>query len=158
MAIFKEGMQIWKIAFNQPDADDFLSFAEDRLKAWQQAEDSIEFKDPDEIAIACLLLEDDLLPDKAAKALAGTMLNTLHECREKRLTIESLKIQPPRSGRKENRAGKGHILLSTSKLIKQGIPKQQAYDIVANQFYKSPDTVRRIYERAIKSRAKSTGK
>ncbi|QSR35241.1 hypothetical protein CFI10_09575 [Marinobacterium iners] len=158
MALFKEGTQIRKIALSQSDMDDLLIFAEDRLNSWQETESTVEFKDSDEIAIACLLLEDGLLPDKAVKALANTVLKALSECREKRLAVESLKIQPPKPGRKEDRANKGRLLFSTSKLIRQGIPKQQAYDIVAKQLHKSPDTVRRTYERAIKSRVKSTGK
>lgn len=82
--------------------------------------------------------------------MARLTLQTISEVEDKKLGIDCLHISPPKPGRQENRRLKGQILFAVRDLIKSGYSKTDAYNEVSQQYFKSPDTVRRMYERAIK--------
>lgn len=159
MGVIKEGMEAWKAAWSSKDPGDVLSHMDYLLSEWQESEIIVEFENPWQIIIASLFLTDGILPLQARKGLANTILNTIGECSEKRFKVDSLKIKPDKPGRKKDSETQWNMLHQTHSLIKEGLPKQESYELVAKKFHKSPDTVRRAYERAIKRRAnKPTGK
>jgi hypothetical protein len=95
---------------------------------------------------------DDLLPPAARKAFAGLTIETITEIENKKVAIECLHITPPTPGRKEDRRARGHILMGVHYLLETGLSKTEAYEAVAAQHFKSPNTIRRMYERALKGR------
>ena len=74
----------------------------------------------------------------------------MSEARDKRLRIEALKIELPPAGRKRDDS-KAHYFWTVQDLLKQGVTKREAYSIVAERYFKSPDTIRRVVERTEKA-------
>lgn len=153
--MFTPDHEIWKFANAGDELDDWLCYAEDLIEQWaSQSENEIKFKTTFEIILASLLLMDDLLPQAARKAFAGLTLETITEIKNKKVAIECLHITPPPPGRKEDLHAKGQILFGVRSLLKTGLSKTEAYEVVAAQHFKSPDTIRRMYERALKGKRK----
>lgn len=143
---------IWKFADWWDELDDWLPYAEDLIKKWaSQSSEEIKFGEF-EIRIASFLLMDDLLPLSAKKAFANLMLDAMFEAKEKKLSLAALHIHPPRPGRKEDRQAIFIRMSEVFELIKEGHQKQEAYELVAKKHHKSPDTIRREYERWMKKR------
>lgn len=153
--MFSSEHQIWKFANYWDELNDWLPYAEDLVRIWaDQSSNEIKFKSTFEITIASFLLMDDLLPLAAKKAFAKVTLDVMSEARKKKLTLKSLYIDPPPPGRKKDRASLFIRMHEVIQLIEEGRQKQEAYNLVATQYHKSPDTVRRDYERYIKRRRK----
>lgn len=146
---------IWKWANWWDELDDWLPYAENLVKEWaSQNSDNVMFADEFQIRIASFLLVDDLLPLSAKKAYAYLVLDTMAETKKKKLSLETLHIHPPPPGRKKDGQATYHRNHAVNALLKEGHPKQDAYNLVAKQFHKSPDTIRRDYERLLRRHKK----
>lgn len=151
--MFTPSHEIWKFAYACDEGDDWLPYAADLVREWtSQGEGEVKFKTTFEIVLASLLLMDDLLPPSARKVFARLTLETITEIADKKVAIECLHIAPPPPGRKEDRLARGHILMGVHHLLKAGLSKTDAYETVAAQHFKSPETIRRMYERATKGK------
>ena len=150
MRIFSPHHKIWQFAVAGDELDDWLSEAEELMQKWSnQNSDEVSFQTFD-VILAAYLLKDNLLPASARDAFAELMMSVIIEAREKKLRIECLHIEPPKPGRKENRTERFIRLHEVRMLIKNGKTATEAYQIIADKFNKSPDTIRREYERAMK--------
>ena len=146
--MFSSKHAIWQFAYAGDELDDWLSYAEGLVRKWSvQNSNEIAFQNTFDIILAALLLKDDLLPDSARAALAEVMLNTISEAGINKFRIKCLHIEPPKPGRKKARSTTGHRLSEVYSLLKKGVSTTQAYKVVAEMHFKSPDTIRREYER-----------
>jgi hypothetical protein len=153
--MFSSKHAIWKFADAGDELNDWLPYAEDLVWKWSvQNKDEIKF-DSFQIIIAALLLKDDLLPAPARAAFADAVWEAMNDAIERKYTLKSLHIHPPKSGRKKTTLNElGFIMLSVSNIIRSGKTATQAYQEVADKCFKSPDTIRRVYERQMKKRKK----
>ncbi|WP_376697240.1 hypothetical protein [Wenzhouxiangella sp. EGI_FJ10305] len=132
-------------------AEEWIESAESLGRKWSKlAPEEISFKSTDEILKASYLLDKGRLPEAAWSAYSHVVLDAILEIEEKKLTVDSLHIKPPKRGRQEDRRQKGYMILKTQELIRFGYSPTEAYDQLAQELHKSPDTVRRTYERARK--------
>lgn len=149
--MFSSEHAIWKFARAGDELDDWLDHAEYLVNEWSiQNSDEVRFQNTFQIILAALLLEDDLLPTPARVAFAKVMLETISETQTNKLRVDCLHIHPPKPGRKEDRAGVFIKFHQVRKLIQEGMTATEAYKVVAEEHCKSPDTIRRDYERMIK--------
>ena len=156
--MFSSEHAIWKFASAGDELDDWLPYAEDLIRKWAgQNSNEVEFEKTFDIILAALLLEDELLPASAKAAFARLMLETIDEVREKKLRMECLHISPPKPGRKNERDQIAFRLREARALIEKGMPRAEAYKVVAEKYFKSVDTIRRDCERAVKNRRKRKG-
>lgn len=153
--MFSSKHAIWEFAHAGGEVDDWLPYAEDLVRKWSvQSKDEIKF-DPFQIILATLLLKDDLLPATARAAFADAVWEAMNEADKKKYTLKSLHIYPPNAGMKKMPPHKlGFIMISVSQIIRSGKTATQAYQEVAEKCFKSPDTIRRIFERHKKKRQK----
>lgn len=107
-----------------------------------------------------LFLEDGLLekPENVLFAYIDLLEKISKECSNKKTYLDSLGQEAPNSGAKKNKHLKATMLFSTKKYLNEGISKGGAYEMVAKEVNRSPDTVRRTYERAIKRSKLATQK
>lgn len=148
--MFSPDHAIWKFAYAGDELDDWLPHAEYLVGEWSvQKSDEVRFNNTFDIILAALLLEDNLLPAPARVAFAKAMLETIGEVQTKKIRVSCLHIEPPKPGRKENRQQTRIRLRKVAGLIKEGMPATEAYKIVAEEHCKSPETIRRDYERMI---------
>jgi hypothetical protein len=158
--MFSSEHAIWKFADAGDEIDDWLPYAEDLVREWStQNSDEVKFGTTFEIILAAFLLEDDLLPASAKAAFAKVMLEAINEAGINKLSIKCLHIRPPKPGRKENRTATFIKCHEVTALIQKGMTATEAYKVVAEKHFKSPDTIRRDYERIVKrmSKRKETG-
>ena len=142
---------IYKIAFYNGETDDWLPYAEDLIRKWSTQEcEEILFPSTFEIILAAYLLHDDLLPHSAKCAFAKVMLRAVFEAQDNKLTLSCLHIHPPKPGRKQNRTELFIRYREVKSLIQDGSTATEAYKAVADKYCKSPDTIRRDYERFLK--------
>jgi len=150
------------------NANDPIAQAEKRAEAWRElkeweedakslgrewaalAPEDVTFQNHDQILKACFLLDEGLLPKSAWSAFANVVMDTVVEAQDKKLTIKSLDLKPPRRGRTSDPKLQGYMVLKTKELIESGSSANEAYAQLAKELHKSPDTVRRTYERAKK--------
>lgn len=141
---------IWKFADAGDELDDWIPYAEDLIRKWAlQNSNEVNFNNTFEIIIAAYLLQDGLLPATAQTAFAKVMLDTINEAGEGKLRLDSLHVRPPKPGRKENRTETFIRLSQVRRLIQDGNTATEAYKLVAEQHFKSLDTIRREYERLV---------
>ena len=152
MAVISSEHEIWRIADAYGELDDWLPYAEDLIEEWAgQNENQVRFMNPFAIILASYLLMDDLLPASARKAFAKLVLDAFDQSKEAKGDLTIRKKHKARPGRKKDAMrANGSRLLKVKQLIKEGHKITDAYDLVAKELHKSPDTVRRDYERAIK--------
>ena len=158
--MFSPSHEIWKFAYAGDELDDWLPYAEDLVQKWSsQTSDEVKFETTFEIIIAAFLLKDDLLPASASLAFAEIVLETIDEAVKNKLRLKCLHIRPPKPGRKESRTATFIKCREVTALIQKGMTATEAYKVVAEKHFKSPDTIRREYERiALKERKrKETG-
>lgn len=156
--MFSSEHAIWKFAYAGDELDDWLTYAEDLVRKWStQNSDDVEFPGTFEIILAAFLLEDDLLPASARVAFAKVMLETINEATSNKLSIKSLHIQPPKPGRKKNPKETRFRFHEVKTLIQEGTSATEAYKVVAKKHFKSPDTIRRDFERIAKRLRKQKG-
>lgn len=158
--MFTSNHAIWKFASAGDELDDWLPYAEDLIRKWSsQRNNEVKFQTTFEIIIAAFLLKDGLLPASAQAAFAEIVLATIDEAGNHKLRLNCLHISPPKPGRKENRTETYIRLSDVRRLIQEGKTASEAYQIVAEQHFKSPDTIRREYERRVvkKPKRKQTG-
>ena len=150
--MFSPEHAIWKFANAGDELDDWLTYAETLVKQWaKQSSLEVKFEGVFELYLAALLLKDDLLPASARMVLGELMLKAINEASNKKLTIESLGIHPPKPGRhKITPHTLGYIIHSVSGIIRSGETATEAYKVVSEKLCKTPDTIRRIYEREMK--------
>lgn len=149
--MFSSQHAIWKYANAADKLDDWLPYAEDLVQKWAtQSSDEVKFPGALEVYLASLLLEDDLLPASARVAFATLMLKVINEASARKLRIDCLGISPPKSGRKEDRMAKLFTFREVRLLIQKGMSASEAYAAVAEKRCKSPETIRRDYERMMK--------
>ena len=154
--MFSTEHAIWKFAYAGDELDDWLPYAEDLIEKWaNQNIGAVQFLSTFEIILASLLLEDDLLPAPARVAFAEVMIEIIVEARSAKLNIKCLRIEPSKPGRKENRAETFIRFREVKYLIQEGTAVSQAYKVVAEKHFKSPETIRRDYERLVKKMSKS---
>lgn len=154
--MFSSAHMIWKWACQGDGLNDWLPYAEELVNKWaSQSDEEVKFESEFDIRIAAFLLVDDLLPSPARRAFGNLMLHTMAEAKTKKLTLTTLGIRPPRPGRKEDRTAIFIRNRAVIELIEQGRSKQDAYELAAKQFHKSPDTLRRDYERYLKRRKRT---
>lgn len=152
--MFSSEHAIWKFAWAGDELDDWLPYAEDLTKKWSaQNADEIKFGGTFEIILASLLLEDDLLPASARVAFAKLMLEVVNETTTNKYRLQCLYITPPKPGRKKTPNRNIFVLKEVISLLKSGATASQAYEVVAAKLFKSPDTIRRIYERWVKKKS-----
>ncbi len=156
--MFSSKHAIWQFANAGDELNDWLSYAEDLVRKWSvQNKDEIKF-DSFQITLAVLLLKDDLLPASAREAFADAVWEAMNDAFEKKYTLKSLHIHPPKSGMKKMTPARlGFIIHSVSGIIRSGKNTTQAYQEVADKCFVSPDTIRRVYERE-KKKVRSSGK
>ncbi len=146
--MFSSEHAIWKFAYAGGELDDWLPYAEDLVLKWSvQSKDKIRF-DSFQIILAALLLKDDLLPTPARSAFADAVLEAMNDAIAKKYTLKSLHIHPSKPGRKKMSLEQlGFIMLSVSRILRSGKTAAEAYQEVADKYFKSPDTIRRVFER-----------
>jgi len=139
---------IWKFANAGDELNDWLPYAEDLIRKWSvQNKDEIKF-DSFQIILATLLLKDDLLPAPARAAFADAVWDATSEAIKKKYTLKSLHVYPPKPGRKKMASSRlWFIVFSVNGIIRSGKTATQAYQEMADECFRSPDTIRRIYER-----------
>ena len=153
--MFSSEHAIWKFAYAGDKLDDWLPYAEDLIWKWSKQESrEVEFRSTFEIILASYLLKDDLLPAPARVAFAEVMFKIIDEVSSAKLKIKCLHIKPPKPGRKENRAETNQRFCEVKDLIQDGTAVSQAYKVVAKKHFKSPETIRRGYERIVKNMSK----
>ena len=153
--MFSSEHAIWKFADAGDELDDWLPYAEDLVRKWSaQNSNEVKFSDTFDIILAAFLLEDDLLPASARAAFAKLMLETVDEAESNKLRIKSLDIYPPKPGRKRNRGESYFRFRELKALIQEGKTTTEAYKVVAEKHFKSPETIRRDYERLVKKMGK----
>ncbi len=152
---FSPDAAIWKFANPDDGLDDWLGYAENLVQKWSvQNKDEIEF-DSFQFALATLLLKDDLLPDNARAAFADAMWKAMEEAHEKKYTLKNLHVYPPSSGMEKMHPYQlGFIMHGVRQAIQDGKTATKAHQEIADTLFKSPDTIRRIYERQRKKRQK----
>lgn len=149
--MFSARHAIWQFANAGDELDDWLPHAEDLIRKWSsQNNQEVGFESTFEIIIATYLLIDDLLPASARVAFAKVMLESINEATNKKLPLKCLHISPPKPGRKENRSEIFSRFHEVKTLIRDGKTATEAYKVVAKKRYKSPDTIRRDYERIVR--------
>lgn len=146
--MFSSNHAIWKFADAGGELDSWLPYVEYLIRQWSALnKDEIKF-DPFQIALATLLLKDDLLPPPARAAFADAVWEAMQDAIENKYTLKSLHIYPPKAGmQKMPRERLGFIVCSVSSIIESGTSATQAYQEVAEKCFVSPDTIRRVYER-----------
>lgn len=155
--MFSSEHAIWKFASGGDELDDWLPFAEDLIMTWStQKVGEVKFLNTFEIILAAYLLEDDLLPASARAAFAKLMLETIDETRINKLRVRCLYVSPKAPGRNKDATGAFFRFREVKALIQEGMTKSEAYAVVAKKLFKSPDTIRREYERMIKKEARVT--
>ena len=153
--MFSSNHAIWKFANAGGELDDWLPYAEELVQEWStKSHDEVKLQGTFEIVLAAFLLIDDLLPASAKAAFANVMLATIDEASNKKLCLKSLSITPPKSGRKANRKATFMKCWEVRALIQEGKTSTEAYKVVAEKYFKSPDTIRREYERIVKKQTK----
>ncbi len=153
--MFTPDHKIWKFANAAGELDNWLPHAEYLVGKWSsQSCDEVTFEITWQIIIASLLLMDDLLPASARGAYAKVMLEIINEADTNKLRVNCLHIHPPKPGRKEDRAKTLIRFHEVNTLIQDGKSATEAYKVVAEKHFKSPDTIRREYERFIKKMRK----
>lgn len=159
--MFSEKHAIFKFANYACELDDWLPYAEDLVRKWEtQSCEEVKLTGFD-LAIASMLLEDDLLPASARVAFSRLMLEVVSEVKDKKLTLKCLGIKTPKAGRKKTDLREtGYRLCKVYRLInKEGYSPSSAYEMIAKECFKSTETIRREYERAMKKRKElNTGK
>lgn len=158
--MFSAKHAIWKFAYAGDELNDWLPYAEDLMRKWSsQNNEEVEFRDTFEIILAAYLLKDDLLPASARAAFAKVILESINEATNKKLLLKCLHIRPPKPGRKENRSEIFFRFQEVKTLIREGKTATEAYKVVAEKHFKSPDTIRRDYERIVQKgrKRKETG-
>lgn len=145
---------IWKFCQAGDELDDWLPYAEGLVEKWSnQSRDEVEFSSTFELIIAAYLLEDNLLPAQARSAFARVMLETIGEVDEAKISVKCLHIEPPKPGRKQiDRTAFFFRMREVMSLIESGMTTTEAYKVVAEKSFKSPDTIRRDYERLTKKK------
>ncbi len=153
--MFSSEHAIWKFAYAGDELDDWLPYAEDLIRKWSvQNKNEVQF-DSFQIILAALLLKDGLLPASASAAFADAVWEAMNDAIEKKYTLKSLHIHPPKSGMKKMNLDRlGFIMHSVSGIIRSGKNATQAYQEVADKCFVSPDTIRRVYERQKKKSQK----
>ena len=147
---FSPEHSIWKYANWADELDDWLNHAEYLICKWsEQPANEVKFVSTFQIIIAAHLLIDNLLPASARLAFVDVMLSTVKEASDKKLTLKALKISPAKPGRKRD-AAHFNRCHEVKELLQTGMAVTQAYLVVAEKFHKSPDTIRRDFERVIK--------
>ena len=134
--------------------DDFHTSLENIFDNWHIQTDFEEYKfsDPFELFLAAIFLEESppLLPSHVKKAVGSTLKQAITESSDKKYTMESLYVFPPKPSRKKGDRYRRSIIYSVGRLIRvEGWNRQSAYQKIAEQNHKSPDTIRRIYERHV---------
>ena len=158
--MFSSEHAIWKFADAGDELDDWLPYAEDLVRKWSiQNSDDVSFQNKFDFTLAALLLEDDLLPASARVAFAKVMLEVMDEAIGKKLRFKALNIYPPKPGRKGSRVEILSRFREVKALIQEGASTTVAYKVVAEKYFKSPETIRRDYERLVKKsrKRKTTG-
>mgnify|MGYP005816104755 CR=1 FL=1 len=141
--------EFWKVAAWVADLEE-SSRTEHWLEHWQTASpDEIEFESTDQIYYAASLLRDGQLPAAASSALGSLMHQVISEAHANRVKIESLHIVPIK-GRPEDKIWKASIVYRVSRMLFNGHSAEEAYELVAQHSYRSPETIRRLCERAAK--------
>lgn len=149
--MFSSEHAIWRFANAGGELDDWLPYAEDLVRKWSTEKSrKVEFQNTLEIILASYLLKDDLLPAPARAALASVMLETIVQASLDKLEIKCLYIFPPKPGRKENRTATFIRFHEVKTLIQEGTSASKAFKVVAEKHFKSPETIRRDYERIVK--------
>ena len=149
--MFSSKHAIWKFAFAGDELDDWLPYAEGLVEEWATLNsDEVRFHNTFDIILAALLLEDDLLPASARAAFAKVMLDAMDEAISNKLKLKALHIHPPKPGRKENRGETYFRSHEVKVLIQEGKTATEAYKAVGERHFKSPETIRRDYERIVK--------
>ena len=153
--MFTSDHAIWKFAYAGDELDDWLPHAEWLVETWAALNsDEVKFENTFDIILAAFLLEDDLLPASARTAFAKVMLETIDEASNNKFRLKCLHIRPPKPGRKENRTATFIKCREVMALIKKGMTTTEAYKVVAEKHFKSPDTIRREYERIVLKKRK----
>lgn len=146
--MFSPDHAIWRFAYAGDELDDWLPYAEELIQKWsQQSCNEVKFQNTFEIVLAAYLLKDDLLPASARIVFAETMLKTITEADLNKLRLKCLHIHPPEPGRKRNPVETFFRWHEVNDLIQNGKTATEAYYEVAEKHFKSPDTIRREYER-----------
>lgn len=100
----------------------------------------------------------DSLPPGNLRIFGDLIENLFEEMEERNISLKSLGISPSKSGRPETMTDRKilEIIGMVKFEQKNASKKSEAYEIVAKSLNKSPDTIRRYYERWLIS--KSNGK
>ncbi len=149
--MFTSNHAIWKYALATDDPDNMLMHVEYLISEWESHNIGlVKFQSAFQIMLASYLLEDNLLPSAARTAFARMVIEVMTAARRDKLKIKPLHIYPPKPGRKASSSEISFRNYQVSELIRGGATANQAYAVVANERYKSIDTIRRDYERSRK--------
>jgi len=161
--MFSSEQAIWKFSNAAGELDDWLPYAEDLIREWsKQTAEEVKFRFQFEIDLAALLLIDNLLPPAARTAFAKLMIAVMNEAVDKKLSLASLHIKPQKPGRKRDITQTFIRFHEVKDHVQAGMALTEAYLAVVEKYHKSPDTIRRDYERSVRKMSekhkKSTGK
>lgn len=163
---FHMGTMIYKFAYYHDELDEWLSFAEELIERWEsmtfdhKKSDEAEylksfFTIPFEFRLATFMLMDNFLPESARIAYGYSILDAQLFLKDKNVICPSLHIEAKPKGRKRNhkeKLARGRLVIE---LIKEDKPLKEVYETVAEKFNKSPETIRREYERWYAKNGKS---
>lgn len=157
--IFRPEHEFYKAAIAADQLDDWLPHAEYLIGKWaEQKSEDVKFASTWKIIIAASALRDNLLPVSARVALCEVLFKVILEAESKKLDLASLHISPPKPGRKSDRNLTFSRVQKVMTLLREGKTTTEAYDLVAEEYCKSPDTIRREYERTLKTNRHKLGK
>lgn len=149
---------LWYMHFIYDD-DEALYIAGNLFEEWSSVEPD---KAPrellrHEIYYMTAMLVDCVLPVKGAQALGIAFMGAMKEIKEKKYTVDALKMAPPRPGRKQDPAIKMKIFQEVGQRLQRGGSKTKAYEDVATLLRKSPAHVRKVWEALEKKRRLKKG-
>jgi hypothetical protein len=156
VTIFKEDMMIWQYGDYQNDIHEYLAYVEGLLDEWNElqidldvylSEPSSFFRSEFEFKVATFLLHDGLLPHKIQKIMAYAIMNSRLDLESRNIKFDILKVsKKAKVGRPKDKS----LLTRDSEVLyflELGLSKTEAYKQVASKHFKSPDTIRRGFEK-----------
>jgi hypothetical protein len=160
MTQFNEEMMIWQYALYHDKLDDYLEHASQLIIEWTDSLIDISlfkkaphtfFRSELDFQIALYLLNDGLLPLNAQMILANAVLLGRFNLISRNIKCEMLKVSKEKKAGRPSEKAKFTRSKDVLKLLELGFPRSEAYEQVAVQYCKSNDTIRRAFERHIKS-------
>jgi hypothetical protein len=163
MTKFTSDMMIWQYAYYHDELEDYLSQADYLLEQWNDPKIDVDefignpntfFSSEFDFQLALYLLHDGLLPRKVQMILAESVLLGRLDLRSKNVQCDMLKVSKEKNPGRPTGQLENTRFREVLELLKVGISRSESYERVAVKYFKSPDTIRRGFERMLKRNKK----